>query len=246
MEKDMCLTIGTRGQVGLSAVGPTAQFKCDCSNHTDVVVSFDLFGTLVDADRPDAPWDAVAASLGQRGVRVPDDWEAAYRSAHREYERGREASLDEHVRLALASRAIEVSPDTARAAVLDAFDGPVGRREGARAAMTAASEAGPVAICSNCSVPGLVKRTLARTDFGPDSPVAPDAVVTSVGCGWRKPHAAIFEATAEALDAPLSALVHVGDDARTDGGAGRVGARSVLLSDLSLSTVAERLREGRL
>jgi FMN phosphatase YigB (HAD superfamily) len=225
---------------------PTAQFKCNCSNHTDVVVSFDLFGTLVDAHRPADPWEAVAASLGERGVRVPDDWEGAYRSAHREYDRGREAPLDEHVRLALASRGVEVTADTARGAVLDAFDGPVDRREGSPEAMATASEAGPVAICSNCSVPGLVERTLARTDFGPDSALAPDAVVTSVDCGWRKPHAAIFEATAEAFDAPLSALVHVGDDARTDGGAERAGARSVLLADTPLVTVAERLREGRL
>ena len=90
-----------------------------------MVVSFDLFGTLVTADRPDEPWDAVADTLTERGVDVPDDWETAYRSAHREYERGREAPLDEHVRLALASRGVEVTAATARAAVLAAFDGPV-------------------------------------------------------------------------------------------------------------------------
>ena len=227
------------------AVGPgslTAQFKCDCSNHTDVVVSFDLFGTLVTADRPDEPWDAVAESLAERGVGVPDDWETAYRSAHREYDRGREAPLDEHVRLALASRDVEVTAAIAREAVLAAFDGPVARRDGARAALAAAADAGPVAVCSNCSVPGLVERTLARVELD----CTPDAVVTSVGTGWRKPHPRIFEATADALDAPLSAVVHVGDDARTDGGAGRAGARSVLLSETPLSTVATRLREGRL
>jgi len=208
-----------------------------------VVVSFDLFGTLVTADRPDEPWDAVADTLTERGVDVPDDWETAYRSAHREYERGREAPLDEHVRLALASRGVEVTAATARAAVLAAFDGPVVRRDGARAALAAAADVGPVAVCSNCSVPGLVERTLTRADLSPDSL---DAVVTSVDSGWRKPHPRIFEATAAALDAPLSALVHVGDDARTDGGADRAGARSVLLSETPLSTVATRLREGQL
>jgi len=208
-----------------------------------VVVSFDLFGTLVTADRPDEPWDAVADTLTERGVDVPDDWETAYRSAHREYERGREAPLDEHVRLALASRGVEVTAATARAAVLAAFDGPVVRRDGAHAALAAAADIGPVAVCSNCSVPGLVERTLTRADLSPDSL---DAVVTSVDSGWRKPHPRIFEATAAALDAPLSALVHVGDDARTDGGADRAGARSVLLSETPLSTVATRLREGQL
>ena len=218
----------------------TAQFKCDCSNHTDVAVSFDLFGTLVDADRSGEPWTAVAESLGARGVAVPDDWESAYRSSHREYERGREAPLDEHVRLALASRGVEVTPAVAREAVLAAFDTPIAERSGAREALAAAREQGPVAVCSNCSVPGLVERTLARTDLDPD------AVVTSVGCGWRKPHPTIFERTAAALDVPLSALVHVGDDAGTDGGAERAGARSVLLDDTPLDTVATRLREGRL
>ena len=208
-----------------------------------MVVSFDLFGTLVAADRPDEPWDAVADSLAERGVGVPDDWESAYRSAHREYDRGREAPLDEHVQLALASRGVEVSAPTAREAVLAAFDGPVTRREGARDALASAADRGRVAICSNCSVPGLVERTLARTDLAGDGL---DAVVTSVRCGWRKPHPRIFEVTADALGAPLSALVHVGDDARTDGGADRAGARSVLLSDVPLPTVATRLREGRL
>lgn len=221
----------------------TAPFKCDCSNHTNVVVSFDLFGTLVVADRPDEPWDAVADSLTERGVGVPDDWETAYRSAHREYDRGREAPLDEHVRLALTSRGVEVTAATAREAVLAAFDGPVTRRDGARDALVAAADRGSVAVCSNCSVPGLVERTLARTALAGETL---DAVVTSVDAGWRKPHPRIFEATADALDAPLSALVHVGDDARTDGGADRAGARSVLLADTPLSTVTALLREGRL
>jgi FMN phosphatase YigB (HAD superfamily) len=224
----------------------TAQFKCDCSNQTNVAVSFDLFGTLVDADRPDEPWDAVAESLAERGVTVPDDWETTYRSAHREYERGREAPLDEHVRLALASRDVEVTAATAEEAVLAAFDGPVSRRDGARAALSGAADRGPVAICSNCSVPGLVERTLSRTELGPAETPGPDAVVTSVGCGWRKPHADIFATTADALGVSLPSLVHVGDDARTDGGADRAGARSVLLDDVPLRTVATRLREGRL
>lgn len=228
-----------------AVIDATAQFKCDCSNHTNVVLSFDLFGTLVDADRSDRPWDAVAESLAEHEVRVPDDWETAYRSAHRDYERGREAPLDEHVRLALESRGVTVSEATARGAVLAAFDVPVTVRDGARDALGAAHDRGPVAVCSNCSVPGLVERTLSRAGLD-QCDLAPDAVVTSVDCGWRKPHSEIFEATARALDAPLSALVHVGDDARTDGGADRVGATAVLLDDVTLATVAERIREGKL
>ena len=235
------------GRLGAGpSVSATTQFKCDCSNQTNVGVSFDLFGTLVQTDRPEAPWDAVADSLAAREVAVPEDWESAYRSAHREYERGREAPLDEHVRLALESRDIEVSRALAREAVLAAFDAPVSRRDGAIDALAAASETGPVAVCSNCSVPGLVESALSRAGLDPDSECGPDVVVTSVGCGWRKPHARIFETTADELGVSLSELVHVGDDARTDGGAGRVGARSVLLDDVPLATVASRLREGTL
>ncbi|MFC6862069.1 HAD family hydrolase [Halomicroarcula sp. GCM10025817] len=211
-----------------------------------MAVSFDLFGTLVDADRPAAPWHAVADTLAEHDVRVPEDWEAAYRTSHREYDRGREAPLDEHVRLALASRGVDVTEATARGAVLAAFDAPVAVREGARPPLRAAADRGPVGICSNCSVPDLVERTLDRAGLADAVPGGFDTVVTSVDCGWRKPHPEIFETTAAALDVPLAALVHVGDDARTDGGAGRVGAQSVLLDDVALPTVAEQLREGSL
>ncbi|WP_369333711.1 HAD family hydrolase, partial [Haloferax sp. KTX1] len=122
-----------------------------------MALSFDLFGTLVAADRPSEPWDAIAETLSAQSVRVPDDWEDAYRSAHREYDRGREAPLDEHVRLALASRGVEVAEETATEVVLDAFDSPVTVREGAIEALDAAAQRGPVAVCSNCSVPGLVE-----------------------------------------------------------------------------------------
>lgn len=204
-----------------------------------MAVSFDCFGTLVTADRPGEPWAAVANELRERDVRVPDDWESVYRSSHREYDRGAEAPLDEHVRLALASRDVEVSPGTAHEATLAAFDGDVSVRDGARQALDAARDHGPVSVCSNCSVPGLVERTLDRAD------VSVDFVVTSVDCGRRKPHHQIFEATATALDCSLASLVHVGDDARTDGGAERAGATTVLIEDVPLADFPMWLeREG--
>lgn len=207
-----------------------------------MALSVDLFGTLVEADRPGAPWDAVADALADREVTVPEDWEDAYRTAHREYEQGREAPLEEHVRLALASRDVDASEQAVRDGVLAAFDVPISVRPGAHEMVDAAGERGPVAVCSNCSVPGLVERTLDRAGLASEF----DAVVTSVDCGWRKPHREIFDRTAAALGVPLSDLVHVGDDARTDGGAGRVGARTVLIDETSLATVASRLREGKL
>lgn len=206
-----------------------------------MAVSFDCFGTLVRVDRPAEPWTAVAEELATRGVSIPDDWEGVYRRSHRDYDNGGEAPLDEHVRLALKSRAIEVHPAVARAATRDAFDVPVAVREGAATAITAAAERGPVAVCSNCSVPGLVDRTLERAGL---PTAAIDAVITSVDCGWRKPHPAIFEATADALAVALPSLCHVGDDARTDGGAGRAGATTVLLDDVSLTELPAFLDDG--
>lgn len=196
-----------------------------------MAISFDLFGTLVSAERPATPWDAAAAELAARGVTVPEDWEDAYRSSHVTHERGRELSLVEHTVTALASRGVDADADTVRAALLAAFDGPVEVCEGASDALAAAAARGPVGLLSNCSLPGLVERTLDRADLS----VPFDAVVTSVGCGWRKPHDEAFLAVADALDVPIGSLVHVGDDARTDGGARTTGATVLLTDDRPLT-----------
>ena len=202
-----------------------------------MAISFDLFGTLVDAERPDAPWDAVATQLGERGVAVPDDWEDAYRSTHVTVERGRELSLVSHANAALASRGVDADTGTVRAALLAAFDGPVEVRPGATDALATAEANGPVGLLSNCSLPGLVERTLDSADL----PVSFDAVVTSVGCGWRKPHDEAFGAVADALGVPLDSLVHVGDDPRTDGGARTTPATVLLTEDVPLTDVPARL-----
>ena len=191
-----------------------------------MAVSFDLFDTLVAADRPGEPWDAVADTLRERGVAVPEDWEAAYRSSHVDIERGAELSLVEHTVAALASRGVDADGAVVRAALLAAFDGPVTVREGAVEALRAADRAGPVGLLSNCSLPGLAERTLDRAAL----PVEFDAVVTSVGCGWRKPHDRAFVAAAGALGVSTEDLVHVGDDPRADGG-GRTAGVTVVLTD---------------
>ena len=205
-----------------------------------MAISFDLFGTLVTAERPAVPWDAAATELTARGVSVPDDWEEAYRSTHVDIERGRELSLATHATAALASRGIDADEDVVRDALLAAFDGPVEARDGARAALRAAAANGPVGLLSNCSLPGLVERTLDRADFSTEF----DAVVTSVGCGWRKPHDEAFRAVADGLGVPLDGLVHVGDDPRTDGGARTTDATVVLTDDVSLPAFPAWL-EGR-
>ncbi|QZY01010.1 HAD family hydrolase [Halobaculum rubrum] len=208
-------------------------------------VSFDLFGTLVDADTPDDPAAAVAAELRDRGVAVPDDWADAYAEPHLEYTAGVERPLHHHVAAALASRGPEHEArpfvDDAAVAVRAAFDRPVETRPGAAEAVATLSETYPVGVLSNCSVPGLVGRTLERSvvDAGDL-----DAVTASVECGWRKPDARAFEAVAADLGTPVGRLLHVGDDPETDGGATDAGARFVPVGEVSLpelpSVVAER------
>ncbi len=202
-----------------------------------MAVSFDCFGTLVSADRPAEPWAAVARELSDRDVRIPDDWEAAYRSSHIDVQPLAELSLVDHVEAALGSYGIEPDRETIADALLAAFDGPVAVRDGADEAVRAAARTGSVGICSNCSLPGLVDRTLARAGLSG----AFDAVVTSVSCGWRKPHDRAFESIADALDASPEDLLHVGDDPRTDGGGRTAGVIVVLTDDVSLPEFPEWL-----
>jgi FMN phosphatase YigB (HAD superfamily) len=222
--------------VGTEAGSP--RFKWTCGKGEVVAVSFDLFGTLVRQERPAEPWEAVAAELRTRDVPVPEDWEAAYRTSHTELEPGREQSLVTHVRAALASRGVDADRGAVRDALLDAFGGPVEVRSGATEALAAAREHGPVGVLSNCSLPGLVDRTLSRTQL------APETVVTSVGCGWRKPHDRAFGAVADRLGVGVEDLVHVGDDPRADGGGRTAGVTVVLTDDIPLSAFPEWL-EGR-
>ncbi|WP_265108403.1 HAD family hydrolase [Halosolutus halophilus] len=203
-----------------------------------MAVSFDLFGTLVTVDRPADPATAIATELAKRDVAVPDDWPDAYAEPHVDAPEGAEVPLPAHVSRALASRDVDHEHNAARRAVVAAFDPAVETRPGAPEAVAAARERGPVALCSNCSVPELVGRTLVRSDFDRDDF---DAVVTSVGCGWRKPAPEIFELTAAELDVDPADLVHVGDDPATDGGVDAVGGTALLLGDVSIDEIPERL-----
>lgn len=179
-------------------------------------VSFDLFGTLVAVDRPADPAAAVADALDARGIDVPEEWASIYAEPRQEAEPGREYSLVEHISAVLRDRTdSDFSTDGVHAAVLHAFDSPVPIREGAASAIDAAAAIGPVGIWSNCAVPGLVERTLARSALDPDRFVA---VVTSFDCGWRKPHQKSFGVIADAIGTAPAEMVHVGDDPDTDGG----------------------------
>jgi FMN phosphatase YigB (HAD superfamily) len=205
-----------------------------------VSVSFDLFGTLVDADIPDDPATAVAEELRARDVSVPSDFGAAYREVHIDAPEGAEVPLPAHVAAALSSRGVDAPNNAARGAVVAAFDPTVTRRAGALEAIEAAAERGPIGLCSNCSVPELVGRTLIRADLRGRF----DTVVTSVGCGWRKPDVRAFEAVADGLGADVDSLAHVGDDPETDGGIEAAGGRFLDVSEVPLSTLEDRLDPG--
>lgn len=202
-----------------------------------MAISFDLFGTLVAVDMPERPSIAVASELSARGISVPSDFAAAYREVHVETTEGSETSLSAHVDAALASRGVDAAAETVDRAVVDAFDPAVELCDGARSAIESAADSGSVGLCSNCSVPGLVERTLDQA--GLDD--AFDAVVSSVGCGWRKPDTRIFERLASKLDVEPEVIVHVGDSPETDGGIETVGGTFVDVAETPLSKLPERL-----
>ena len=199
-----------------------------------MAVSFDLFGTLVDVARPDDPAAVVARELRARDVAVPDDWGDAYREVHVDAPEGAAVPLPAHVARALASRGVDAPGNAPRRAVVAAFDPDVSVRPGAREAVAAANDHGPVGVCSNCAVPGLVRKTLVRADLRD----AFDAVVASAACGWRKPDARIFERTADALECDASALVHVGDS-DADAGIEALGGTFVDVRDVHGAELAD-------
>ena len=202
-------------------------------------VTFDLFGTLVAADRPDDPAAAVARELEARGVAVPDDWASAYVESHIDAPAGAEVPLHAHVAHALASRGVDASENAARRAVVAAFEPDVEPVAGARAAVERARERGAVGLLSNCAVPELARRSLLSADLrwrsGTDREPLFDALVTSRGCGWRKPDARAFETVAAELDCSPDELVHVGDDPDTDGGVEAVGGEFVNVAQTPLA-----------
>lgn len=196
-----------------------------------MAVSFALFDTLVVATYDAPAADRVAAELRARDVAVPADWADAYAETHIDLPEGAAAPLPAHIARALASRGVDAPHNAARRAAVAAFDPEVTLRPGAREAVAAAQDRGPVALCSNTTVPELARRVLIRADLRD----AFDAVVTGLSCGWQKPAPAMFERVADALDSSPESLVHVGADPAVDGGIEALGGTYVDLDAVPLT-----------
>jgi len=202
-----------------------------------VAVSVALSGKLPEAGGPRAPTSAVATAPRERGGVVPPDVPAAYRETHVDAPEGAAVPLPAHVAAALSSPGVDASSNAARRAVVHAFDPEGTRRAGAAAAIAAAAERGPVAVCSTCVVPERAHRALRRADRRD----AVDCVVTGVSSGWQKPHPRIFETVARHLAVPVADLAHVGTDPETDGGVAAGGGRFLDARGTPLSRLAAHL-----
>lgn len=204
-------------------------------------VSLDLFGTLVTVKKPSDPATVIARELDSRGIDVPADWSEAYREPHLDVKEGAELSIPDHVTAALVSRdesvvCQEIQP-TVEAAVSAAFEVEAEPRPGAKRAIEELPERQPVAVLSNCAVPGLAEHAL---DSAGIDPTAFEAVVTSVGCGWRKPDSRAFAAVADELGIKIESLLHIGDDSQTDGGITAAGGSSCIVGDGTLAAWEEQ------
>ena len=204
-------------------------------------VSFDLFGTLVSVERPNDPAAAIARALDDQGLTVPEDWSTAYREPHLDVKEGGEVPLPDHVTAALASRdesifQQEIEP-VVEAAVSDAFAVEADSRPGVEQTIETLTSRRPVAVLSNCAVPGLAEHALDSAGIVAE---AFEAVVTSVDCGWRKPDRRAFAAVAEELGIAVEDLLHIGDDPRTDGGITDAGGSSCIVGDGTLAAWGER------
>lgn len=213
-------------------------FKSTWSNTPIVAVSFDLFGTLVSVDRPASPADAVAAELERRGVEIPAAFPADYCEVQIDAPEGAEVPLPAHVAAALRSRGVTPSNNIVRRAVVAAFDPNVETRPGAVEAVTAAAKHSRVGVLSNCSVPELVPRTLLRSDIDRSTL---DVILSSAGCGWRKPDPRAFEAFASKIGVDVEQVIHIGDDPGADGGIEAVGGTAIVLDEHSIEDLPELL-----
>lgn len=203
-----------------------------------MAVSFDLFGTLIVADRPEEPATELAESLKTQGVRVPDDWAELYWKPHLDRPKGAETPLDAHIGAILDGHGVAVTDKQIERAIEQVFAPSVETVPGALDVVAWADNRGPIAVCSNCSIPGLVERALDRSAI--DRTVF-DTVVSSAACGWRKPHPIIFQTVAARLDVEVGSIYHVGDTADADGGIEAIGGQAIILETGEIGDLPDQI-----
>lgn len=212
----------------------------DPSQEAASAVSFDLFGTLVSVTKRVSPATEVRRALEDNGIDVPADWSDRYSTRYIDRAPGAEIGLVHHVRAALGAAGRPVQEDAVRQAVIEAFDPAVETCPGAPEAVATLADRAPVAILSNCSVPEIAERAVERSSLDRSTFAA---VVTSEGCGWRKPDARAFRAVASAVGVDPAALLHVGDDPVADTGLEQLGGTAVLVDEVPLRRIPAALED---
>ncbi|MFB6127869.1 MAG: HAD family hydrolase [Halolamina sp.] len=195
---------------------------------------------LCDVDGPADPAAAVAAALRARDVPVPEDWSRAWATDHVDAPAGAAVPLPARVSATLASRGVEAPGNAARRAVVAAFDPAVQTRKGAADLVAAARGRGPVAAVSDAAAPELTGRVLVRSRLAREEF---DAVVSAVGCGWRRSDPRLFETVADRLDTDAADLVHVGVDDGALSAVDAAGGRAVDARERSLADIAAALSD---
>jgi 2-haloacid dehalogenase len=185
-------------------------------------VLFDLDETLFDFSRSEAR--ALSAALAAHGLRPARSVVGAYREINAalwaRYRRGtigQPALARERFRRLL--RRLGADPDGA-AALGERYLALLSRRAdllpGCRRTLRALARRHRLAIVTN-GIDRVQRGRLEASGLGGLF----DAVVTSEGCGFRKPDPRIVEAALAALGVSPRDALYVGDDLETDGGAAR-------------------------
>ena len=200
-------------------------------------IVLDAVGTLIEPTPSVAT--AYAEAAARQGVEldpreVRGRFQAAFRSDLVEGEAGF-LSTDEGVERRrwreIVARVLPEAPDPERA--FDELWDHFGRPESWRAFPDAASAVGAIReagmkVCIGSNFDGRLHRVIAGL---PGLAGAVEVVVVSSEVGYRKPHAAFFEAVCGRLGLPAESVLSVGDDLENDvEGAWRAGLSALFLS----------------
>jgi len=186
----------------------------------DRVVWFDLDGTLLTYDRP-------FREIFEDGIHPVSDavYEAYTDALFDALDAGAATPYRRAFATTVERTALDGPPERLAADYVDAEVAAATVTPGARSALAAAADHGPVGVVTNGADP-VQRRKLAATDLRSSV----DAVVVSGAAGVRKPDPRLFEIAERRLSGETH--VYVCDDPVTDvAGATRAGWPSILVGD---------------